>query len=199
MIRRPHALRRPAAALLTLALASAPGMAWAEGGMPQLDFKNPLTISQVVWGALIFIVLYILVSRFALPRVGQVLDLRAATIRNDLDTARAAKERADAAVAEMAAATALARAEAQAAITTAVEQARAHAAVEAAAMNAKLETQIASAEARIGAARAAAMGALRDVALSTASNVVARLTGMAANEPAVAGAVDQALAARRQG
>ncbi len=34
-------------------------------GMPQLDFANPLTLTQVGWGAVIFIVLYVLLSRFA--------------------------------------------------------------------------------------------------------------------------------------
>ena len=47
---------------LLVALLLAPAIARAEG-MPQLDFGNPLTISQVVWGAIIFIVLYVLLSR----------------------------------------------------------------------------------------------------------------------------------------
>ena len=38
--------------------------------MPQLDFANPLTTSQVVWGAIIFVVLYVLLSRIGLPKVG---------------------------------------------------------------------------------------------------------------------------------
>ena len=38
-------------------------------GMPQLDFKNPLTTSQVVWGVLIFIVL--LTLSVAAPRVAK--------------------------------------------------------------------------------------------------------------------------------
>ena len=45
--------RIAAAAVAVLAL---PASALAEG-MPQLDFKNPLTISQVVWLAIIFTVL----------------------------------------------------------------------------------------------------------------------------------------------
>ena len=44
-------------------------------GMPQLDFSTPLTTSQVVWGALIFIVLYIMLSRTGLPMVASVLSL----------------------------------------------------------------------------------------------------------------------------
>ena len=46
-------------------------------GMPQLDFSSPLTISQVVWGAIIFGVLYLMLSRAALPRVASVLHERA--------------------------------------------------------------------------------------------------------------------------
>ena len=73
-----------------------PAAAMAAGGMPQLDFQNPLTLSQVVWGAIIFVVLYILLSRFALPKVGEVLEERAAHIARDLEGARAAKSKADA-------------------------------------------------------------------------------------------------------
>ena len=81
-------------------------MAMAAEGMPQLDFSNPLTSIQVVWGAIIFIVLYILLSRWALPQVGEVLDERAATIEADLEAARAPKAQADDGVTELTAATA---------------------------------------------------------------------------------------------
>ena len=67
--------------------------------MPQLDFATPLTTSQVVWGAIIFIVLYILASRFALPQVASVLEERANHIARDLENAQQAKEKSDAAAA----------------------------------------------------------------------------------------------------
>ncbi len=102
---------RLSALLATLLLM--PVVARAEGGMPQLDFANPLTTSQVVWGAIIFAVLYIVLSRFALPRVASVIEERARHIAADLETARAARGRADAAAQEVADATARARAEAQ--------------------------------------------------------------------------------------
>ena len=63
--------------------------------MPQLDFANPLTTSQVVWGAIIFVVLYILLSRVALPQVAAVIEERARHIAADLETAQAAKARSD--------------------------------------------------------------------------------------------------------
>ena len=69
--------------------------------MPQLDFGNPLTISQVVWMFIIFGGLYALFSRWALPQVAEVVDARSSRIGADLDTARAAKAEADAAAAEI--------------------------------------------------------------------------------------------------
>jgi F-type H+-transporting ATPase subunit b len=163
--------------------------------MPQLDFSNPLMISQIVWLLIIFGLLYFILSNYALPRVEAVLEDRRARIAADLDAARAAKAEADAALAAHAEATAKARAEAQAAIAAATAQAHAEAQTRADALNAKLNAQIATSEARITAARDAAMGALRQVASETAENLVAKLTGRA--DPAAVGrAVDTALAAR---
>src|SRR6185312_16397439 len=105
-------------ALAASGLLMLPAAAMAEG-MPQLDFQNPLTTSQVVWGAIIFIVLYILAARFALPKVGVVLEERARHIARDLAGAEAAKANADTGVEEAMAATAKARADAQAAIAAA--------------------------------------------------------------------------------
>jgi F-type H+-transporting ATPase subunit b len=78
----------------------------AEHGMPQLDFANPLTISQVVWLAIIFFALYLLLSRWALPQVASVIEARGSSIAEDLNAARRAKAQADAAVAEFTQATA---------------------------------------------------------------------------------------------
>ncbi len=177
------------------ALLMLPAAAMA-AGMPQMDFKNPLTISQVVWGAIIFIVLYIVASRFALPKVGAVLEERAAHIANDLEAAQVSKVAADAGMAEASAAIAKARAEAQAAINAALESAKAAAAEQAAVLNARLEKQLSDAETQIAQARAQAMSALREVATETTATVVARLTGQTADPQRLSGAVGAALAAR---
>ncbi len=179
-----------------LTLISSAAMAEETKGMPQLDFANPLTISQVVWLAIIFFTLYLLLSRWALPQVASVLEARAARIGGDLEAAKAAKVQADAAVSELTAATRKAQAEAQAAVNAAADAAKADAAIKAASANARLEAQLAAAEQRIAAARAAAMGALRDVATSTTADVVTRLTGAAVTNETIENAVDRALAAR---
>ncbi len=181
--------------LLAAGLLMLPAAAMAKG-MPQLDFSTPLTLSQVVWGAIIFIVLYIMLSKTGLPMVASVLEERATKIAKDLNEARAAKARADAGMAEADQATAKARAESQAAINVALEEAKNAAAAQAETLNARLEKQLHDAETQIAQARASAMSAIRQVATETAATVVARLTGMSPNSAQVENAVSSALAAR---
>ena len=164
--------------------------------MPQLDFNNTLTISQVVWMALIFGAFYLMLANWALPQVGTVLDDRAARITADLDSAHLAKLEADSAVQEVQAATRKASADAQAAIAAAMAQAKAEANEQARQANERLDAQLEAAEQRIGAARTTAMAALRDVATETATVMVTRLTGRPADTTSIGGAVGTALAAR---
>jgi F-type H+-transporting ATPase subunit b len=183
-------------ALLTALLL--PASAHAEG-MPQLDFGNPLTTSQVVWGAIIFAVLYVLLSRSALPGVASVIEERARHIASDLETAQAAKARSDEAARQVAEATARARAEAQAQINAALDVAKQEAAARIAALNERLEKQLHEAEAQIDAARASALRALREVATDTAATVIGRLTGAAPEQARLDSAIGAALAARQIG
>ncbi len=183
-------------------MAVAPGIvlaAEASGeGMPQLRFGDPMLIAQVVWLLIIFGGLYFVLSNFALPRVGQVIEDRAKRIEGDLEAARIAKAEADAAMAAHRDATARARAEAQAAIAGAMQSAQEEAQSRADALAARLSRTIAEAEGRIAVARDAAMGALRQVSTETAEALVTRLTGRA-DTAMVGAAVDRALAARGQG
>jgi F-type H+-transporting ATPase subunit b len=181
-----------------LAILLLPTAAQAQG-MPQLDFANPLTTSQVVWGAIIFAVLYVLLSRIGLPKVADVLEERARHIAADLETAQASKARADEAAQQVAQATARARAEAQAAINASLDAAKQAASVRIASLNERLEAQLHEAEAQIDAARASAMRALREVATETAATVIGRLTGAPADQGRLDGAIGVALAARRFG
>jgi F-type H+-transporting ATPase subunit b len=175
-----------------------PATARAEG-MPQLDFANPLTTSQVGWGIVIFALLYVLLARIGLPKVGAVLEERARHIASDLETAQASKVRADEAAKQVAEATARARAEAQAAINAALDVAKREAAARIATLNERLEAQLREAETQINAARSAALRALREVATDTAATVIGRLTGAPADQGRLDGAIGAALAARRIG
>jgi len=162
--------------------------------MPQLDFANPLTLFQVLWMAVIFLVLYLALARWALPQVADVIEARGARIAADLEMAREAKTRADQAVAELTEATRKAHAEAQAAIVNAIATARADALTQSRNADIELEARLADAERQIDAARAAAVGALRGIASDTAGTIVRRLTGVDADSGLLGSAVDRALA-----
>jgi F-type H+-transporting ATPase subunit b len=175
-----------------------PMMAMADG-LPQLDFANKLTTYQVVWGVVIFVILYILASRTALPKVEAVLEERARRIAGDLEGAKDAKTRADSGIQAAADATAKARSEAQAAINAAVESSKQAAAVQSAALNDRLDKQLKEAEGQIAAARGAALAALPGVATETAVALITRLTGAAPDPTRLSGAINAAMAARGAG
>lgn len=189
-------------ALPSLALAATAGSGPPVEGMPQLAFGHPLQgrylIANVFWLLVIFGILYWVMATFALPQVGSILEARAQRIAADLEAAQAAKAEADAALAAHREATAKARAEAQGRIAEALAQSQAAAQARSDELAARLARQIEEADARIAAARDAAMGALRQVATDTTEALVRRLSVQA--DPAVVrGAVDRALAARAQG
>lgn len=179
-------------ALVAAALLVLPGAAMAASGMPQLDFANSLTVSQAVWLLVIFALLYLVLSRVALPPVGEVLDRRAAVIRTDLDAAKGASDAAKGAKVERDKAEAKARADAQASVRGAVEaaKAKAHSAMES--VEGRLAGDLRAAESRIAAARATAMRGIGAVAADAASAAVQRVAGFTPE----AGAVQQAVADR---
>src|SRR4051812_34801612 len=67
----------------------------AEGGKPAFPpFQSETFASQLVSLAIAFAVLYLIVSRFALPRVGSQIDARRAAIEGDLGEAQRLKDEA---------------------------------------------------------------------------------------------------------
>jgi F-type H+-transporting ATPase subunit b len=189
---------RPAANRMRVLLLAAPLLAAATPrafavGMPQLDFTNPLTKWQVVWGAVIFALLYFILSRSALPRVASVLEARQGRIDGDLEAARHAKAQADRAIEEVRSSRRAAIAEAQANLDRVVGEAREEAAKRAREMNARLEADLAGAEQRIAAERERALGSLREIAADTAQLLVERVTGQPADRRIVETRVDGAL------
>jgi len=75
--------------------------------MPQFDIAT--FSEQIFWLFVIFGILYFLMSKIALPKVGEVLERRHKTIEDNLGKARALKDETDAAIAKYEAALAEAR------------------------------------------------------------------------------------------
>src|SRR5438045_4570115 len=72
----------------------------AEGGhkAPFPPFQKETFASQLVSLLIAFVALYLIVSRFALPRVGKTIDERQAKIEGDLAEAQTLKEQSDGAL-----------------------------------------------------------------------------------------------------
>ncbi len=168
-------------------------LAEAEVGMPQLDFGNWPNL--IFWLIVSLVVLYLVLTRVALPRISTVLAERSDAITNDLEQAALFKRRAEEAEAAYNAALAAAREESQ---KIAAEN-RAQINKELAALMAKADAEIAAraseSEGRIREIRDSATVSVEEVARATAAELVAKLMPGAAD----AAAVDAAVAARVRG
>lgn len=189
---RPRLARaRLGAAGLPVAASLLPSAAFA-AGMPQLNFHDPLLKGQVVWGAVIFLLFYLVLSRSALPRVERVMANRRARIESDLDVALKAKRDADVATAELLKARQDAAAQARANFERVQEEARREAESRAQESARRMEERIAQAETGIAQTREEAIASLPEIATATARELVSRLIG-APDDTAIAGAVDRAM------
>jgi F-type H+-transporting ATPase subunit b len=160
-------------------------------GFPPFDAQT--FASQLFWFALTFIVLYLLMSRVALPRIGTILEDRRKRIESDLAEAQRFKEASDAAIVAHEKALAEARGRAQALANETREKAAAAAAARRKEVDAKLHARIADAEKSIAATRSAAMTNVRGIASEAAAAIVERLTGISPASQEIAEAVSNVL------
>jgi F-type H+-transporting ATPase subunit b len=63
-----------------------------ESGMPQLDFAT--YPSQVFWLLIVLVLLYVMLSRYAIPRISSVLEERQDSIADDLEKALSLRKQA---------------------------------------------------------------------------------------------------------
>ncbi|MCE9523052.1 MAG: F0F1 ATP synthase subunit B' [Alphaproteobacteria bacterium] len=163
----------------------------AKPGLPQLDVTT--FAGQLFWLAISFAVLYFVISRIAAPKISGVIADRAGRIKGDLDQAALAKRNSDAAIANYEKALTDARANA----LKIGDEFRKTVQAEADAKNATATKQLAAdtqkAETRIAEMRNAAMARVGDVARDVAADIVAKLTGEAANAGDLDSAVRDAL------
>jgi F-type H+-transporting ATPase subunit b len=162
--------------------------------MPQLDFAT--YPEQLVWLAISFIVLYLLMWKLGLPRVSSVIEARRKRIDDDLARATRLKEEAEAAMAAYQRTLAEARAQAQATVRERTDRFAAEAAERQRQLAAALTEQTREAEQQIAAAKERAFADIRNVAVEVARSVTEKLTGATPDEAKLAPAVDRAMAER---
>lgn len=161
------------------------------GGFP--PFESSTFASQLVSLAIAFGLLYLIVSRLALPRVGGILAARKQVLDTDLAEAAKLKADSDAALKSYETELANARAKAQAMASEVREKLNAEQDAAKAKLEESLNAKLASAEQTIASTRASAMSNVRGIASDTASAIVERLTGVTPDAGAVNAALDASL------
>jgi len=163
--------------------------------MPQLEVAT--YAPQLVWLAITFTVLYLIMSRVALPRIASVLDERDRQMQSDIERAEKFKAEAEEALADYERMMAEARAKAQAELRQATQAAAEEAAAREGELAAKLARQSEAAERSIAAAKQAALADLHKVAGEIAGAAVGKLAGLQVAGAELAAAVDQVARERR--
>jgi F-type H+-transporting ATPase subunit b len=156
---------------------------------PPLDPSS--FVPQLFWLAIAFGLLYLLLKRVALPRVGDVIEERRERIERDLAKAEGLKTETQQALASYERALGEARAEASAIAKDMHAKLTAEADAERARLDAQIAEKIADAESRIGQERARAMAGIGAIAGETARAIVAKLIGKEASPDEVQRALMQ--------
>ena len=157
---------------------------------PFPPFEREHFASQLVWFAIFFVVLYVLMARLALPRIGGILAQRRGRIDDDLRAAQAAREQSDAELEAYEKALAEARGRAQGIANQTRDRLNAEADQRRKALEAELNAQLAEAEKTIAGTKQAALANVRGIAVDAAAAIIERLIGTKPAAKAVETAVD---------
>ncbi|SFT33190.1 F0F1 ATP synthase subunit B' [Sedimentitalea nanhaiensis] len=161
-------------------------------GMPQLCFD--WFPNQMFWLAVTLVVIFLVLSRVALPRIAAILAERQGTITNDIAAAEDLKAKAVEAEAAYNQALADARTEAQVIVAKAKADIQAELDVAIQKADAEIAAKSAESEKAIAEIRAGALDSVKAVATDTAAELVSVLGGSVD-----AKAVDAAVASRLKG
>ncbi len=160
-------------------------------GFPPFDSHT--FASQLLWLAISFVALYLLMSKLALPRIGEIFEERRKRVAGDLAQAERLKGESDAAIAAYEKALADARRRAQELANEARQQQAAAAEARRKVLDEQNSARIAEAEKAIAVTKRAAMTNVRSIAAEAAAAIVERLIGTTPNSQEVADAVADVL------
>jgi F-type H+-transporting ATPase subunit b len=162
--------------------------------MPQLEIST--FVPQLFWLAVTFGLLFLLMAKIGLPRVGGLIEARRRRVDEDLGRAAQLKSEAEAILAAYQQTLAKARAEAQTAVRETTERMAAEAAERQRQLSDSLARKTAEAERQIAAAKQRALSEMPEIAIEVARSITEKVTGSTANPASLAAAVDRAIAAR---
>ena len=163
--------------------------------MPQLDPSS--WPSQLIWLAVTFIALYLVIWRVALPRVAEVLEARQRKLDDDLKKATALKEEAETILAEYEKMRADAQASAHQALQKTQDEMKAEAERQSQELAQRLHQQTEEAEARIAEAKSAALASLEGTVKEVVAAATEKLIGVKAGSQEIDRAVGEVMGGKR--
>ena len=170
-------MKRASLALALIAATTVSNAAFAaeKAGLPQL---NPNDFApQLIWLAISFLVLLFIMSRVALPRIGDVLDERRDRVQRDLEAAQRFKGETEKALAAYEKSLADARANASGLARQAREALTQQVDSERAGVDKTLAAKLADADARIAASKTKALSSVGEIAADSVGAIVGKLIG----------------------
>ena len=153
------------------------------GGLPQLH--SPDFAPQLFWLVLTFAALYWIMSRIALPRIGEVIEERRDRIQRDLAAAERLKGETDKALETYEKALADARGSASAIARQTRDDLATEVDKERKTLEDDLSRKLADAEEAIAATKTKALESVKDIAGETASDIVKALTSLSVSKDEV--------------
>jgi F-type H+-transporting ATPase subunit b len=133
--------------------------------------------SQLLWLAITFGALYLMMSKIALPRIGDILEVRRDRVEGDLAEADRLRQKTDQAIADYEAALADARGKAHGIAEETRTELKRETEKSRAETEAELSARVAAAESSIQATKAEALTNVDEIAAQTAVSVVTALAG----------------------
>jgi len=162
-----------------------------KGAFP--PFQKETFASQLLWFAVFFVALYLIMSKLALPQIGTILAQRRSRIEDDLKAAQRLREESDAELAAYEKALVDARGRAQTIANETREKLNAEAERTRKVLEGELNAKLEEAEKIISATKQAALVNVRGIAIDAAAAIVERLIGSLPPGKAVETAVDSVL------
>ena len=155
--------------------------------MPQMEFAD--YVPQVIWLILCFGCLYFLMSRFALPRVGEILENRQRKLDHDIESTEKLRDEAAVALAGYEAAMREATLQVEKIVSEARDKAQVEAQERVDNLNSRIEEQVSMSEKRLKALRDSAEAEIRLAATELVRATTEKLVGFGVSSEDAASAV----------
>lgn len=159
--------------------------------MPQLELAG--YSPQIVWLIITFVILWLLMAKVALPRIGVVLEERQRKIDDNLDMAENFRSEAQGELKKYEKAISEARENARTVISEAARQTAQDSTTRHSELSDSLANQVMEAEASIISAKEDSIANIRDSAAEVATVAAERLIGMTLPAETVVAAINQVL------